>query len=49
MTTRVNALEHNEDWKATIIEELSLARLGFVDLDLDSAEIDFILEEIATA
>ena len=49
MTTRVNALEPDEDWKATLIEELSLARLGFVDLNLESAELDLILDEITTA
>ena len=46
--TRVNALFDDESWKPPLIEELSLARLGFIELDLDSDYIDMLIEDIST-
>ena len=46
--TRVNALEDDECWKPPLIEELSLARLGFIELDLDKDYIDMLIEDIST-
>ena len=46
---RVNTLEENEEWIPPMLEELSLARLGFIDLDIDSDIIDTLIEEIASS
>ena len=46
---RVNTLEDNEEWIPPMLEELSLARLGFIDIDIDSDIIDTLIEAIASA
>ena len=45
---RVNPLEEGEDWKINIIEELSLAKFGFLEIDLNENYIEVMLELIAT-
>ena len=45
---RVNPLEEGEDWKINIIEELSLAKFGFLEIDLNENDIEVMLELIAT-
>ena len=37
---RVNPLEEGEDWKVKLIEELSLIRKGFLDIDMDMEDKD---------
>ena len=47
---RVNPLEEGEDWKVKFIEELSLIKKGFldIDIDMDESEIDRMLDIICT-
>ena len=45
---RVNPLEEGEDWKVKFIEELSLTKKGFLNIDIDDNHINTMLEEICT-
>ena len=36
---RLNPLENDEEWKIQLIQELSLTKLGFLDMDLDESDI----------
>ena len=46
---RVHPLQEGEDWKINILNELCLARKGFIELDLGPEEIDIIIDLVATA
>ena len=47
---RVNPMMDDESWKPQVLEELSLAKLGFHELNgIELEEIDFLIEEIATS
>ena len=43
-------MEEGEDWKVKFIEELSLIKKGFLDIDIDMEEsdIDIMLDIICT-
>ena len=45
-TERVYPLEKQEQWKSSIIHELSLAKLGLLETGLDKKAAEDILEEI---
>ena len=45
---RLNPLEVGEDWKIDLIEELSLAKMGFLEIDLDESDIAVILDSLTT-
>ena len=45
---RVNPLEEGEDWKVKFIEELSLIKKGFLDIDMEESDIDIMLNIICT-
>ena len=45
---RVNPLEEGEEWKIEMIEELSLAKLRFLEIDLEEKDINTWLEILAT-
>ena len=45
---RLNPLENDEEWKIQLIEELSLTKLGFLDMDLDESDIDVMLHSLTT-
>ena len=45
---RVYELPEEENWKPTIIEELSLFKLGLLETHLEEDEVEFFLEEIST-
>jgi hypothetical protein len=45
---RINPLEEGEEWKIEMLKELSLAKLGFLETDLEEADISTWLEIIAT-
>ena len=45
---RVNPLEEGEEWKIEIIEELSLIKKGFLEIDMDEDDIEVMLESIKT-
>ena len=36
---RINPLEEGEEWKIEMLKELSLAKLGFLETDLEEADI----------
>ena len=46
---RVNALEEGEEWKVKFLEELSLVKKGFLEVDMDMQEkdMDLMLESVA--
>ena len=43
---RVNPLEDGEEWKIGIIEELSLCRRGCLQIEMEEADIDAMLEAV---
>ena len=45
---RLNPLEEGEDWKIDLIEELSLAKMGFLEIDLDESDIAVMLHSLTT-
>ena len=47
-THRVNPLEDGEEWKVDIIEELSLIKKGFLEIEMDEGDIEVMLESITT-
>ena len=46
---RVNPLEEGEEWKVKFIEELSLIKKGFLEIDMEMQEkdLDLMLESVA--
>ena len=46
---RVNPLEEGEEWKVKFLEELSLIKKGFLEIDMDMQEKDMelMLESVA--
>ena len=46
---RIYPISKDEEWKPKIIEELALMKLGLLECQLDTHEIDFMLESISTA
>ena len=46
---RVNDLEEDEDWKISILEELSLAVKGLLEVDMGIRVMTSIIEVVATA
>ena len=46
--TRIHELLEDEEWKPNMLEELSLAKKGLIELDLAEDEIDDLIEAIAT-
>ena len=47
---RVNPLMENEEWKPQLLEELSLAKLGFLDIvGIEPEQIETLIEVIATS
>ena len=47
---RVYPLEEGEDWKIKFLEELSLIKKGFLDVDMElkESDIEIMLESVAT-
>ena len=45
---RVNELEENEEWKINLIEEISLARKGLINIDFEKEVMEDILEQLCT-
>ena len=46
---RIYPIPKDEEWKPKIIEELALMKLGLLECQLDTHEIEFMLESIAMA
>ena len=46
---RVNPLEEGEEWKVKFLEELSLIKKGFLEIDMEMQEkdLDLMLESVA--
>ena len=43
---RIHPLEEGEEWKMALIEELSMRKLGFLDIEMDKKDINRMLQEL---
>ena len=47
-TTRVYPLSREEDWKISLLEEISLLKLNLLEIEFDNDDLEEILVQICT-
>ena len=43
---RIHPLEEGEEWKMALIEELSMIKLGFLEIEMDEKDINRMLQDL---